>query len=63
MITFDAFLVFLIAASIPVAYIFIVRHIIEGGQPSSNVASQSRIEKQQKADLISPCLARTAVSH
>jgi hypothetical protein len=63
MIPFDAFLVFLVAASLPVTYLFIARHIIEGGQPSSNVASQVRVEKRQKTDLISHYHGSTVASH
>lgn len=49
MITFDAFLVFLFASSLPICYIMIMRHFIEGGQSANEAgtsAASSKVRKQ-----------------
>ena len=58
MITFDAFLVFLVAASIPVGYLFIARQIIEGGHPSSKAT-----KREDRSALVSSYNRGAATSH
>ena len=58
MITLDAFLVFLFAASLPVCYLLIMRHFIEGGEPKAPKA-----KRVDHSKYVSSASASFATSH
>lgn len=49
MITLDAFLVFLVAASLPIIYLLILRHFLEGETPAST--TEVKRESRQEGHL------------
>lgn len=60
MITFDAFLVFLGAASLPVIYLFIVSRWVEAEARRDRSASNGQEKPQNTGNLHAPQLVRHA---
>ena len=65
MITIDAFLVFLFASSLPVVYLLIMRHFIEGGGSKiDRVKTRQAVEKSaDHSRFVHPTASGLAASH